>query len=354
MKKVYLLFLVCTLFLIGFRFGTVNLCRDAVRELKRKTTLESIQPLPPTAPVWINLVQNPLIGEQPAGPLRWPSDPFVLKEGDRFRMWFGAHNPEENVTRIGYAESEDGVHWILNNEPVVPLGTSTAFDSKDVETPTIVRDGNTYHLWYSGARHDRGYQIGHAVSDDGIEWTKEPEHPVLYASDNPYAWTGLGVLEPTVILESSTFKMWFVGLGLDPVDSTTIHVHLGYATSSDGQIWDLHEDNPLLKLASYKEGDLINSAFFVLRNGDYYQLFYLGGGTKVPDIYGTSRDGLSWSVSFTEVLPVGSADSWNSWVVGAPTILLDSVDGYTMWYSGGRLDSNFGMHFGIGGAKAAR
>lgn len=73
--------------------------------------------------------------------------PFVLKEEGRYKMWF-AHKGE--AYRLGYAESEDGVHWrrddsLANLEP-----SPSGWDSAMVEYAAVTRHEGRYFMFYNG------------------------------------------------------------------------------------------------------------------------------------------------------------------------------------------------------------
>jgi len=71
------------------------------------------------------------------------------------------------------------------------------------------------------------------ISESGSKWIKYEDNPVLYPTED---WEKDSVLEPTVLYEDRIFKMWYTG-GVCAV---------GYATSTDGIIWDKYKNNPTL------------------------------------------------------------------------------------------------------------
>ena len=79
--------------------------------------------------------------------------PFVWKENDLYRMLVRAVNPSEDptqkVARIFYGESTDGIHFKMDDGPVLAPGTSPI--SKDgVEDPTVVVTDDGYLVYYTG------------------------------------------------------------------------------------------------------------------------------------------------------------------------------------------------------------
>ena len=83
-------------------------------------------------------------------------------DSTRYRMFYDggyAVNP-----RIGYATSPDGIHWKrYRGNPVVDWGPPGAWDSQALLNASIVYDGRSYGMWYTG--HGGGHSgIGYATS----------------------------------------------------------------------------------------------------------------------------------------------------------------------------------------------
>lgn len=60
--------------------------------------------------------------------------------------------PSEKVARIHYGVSADGLHFTLEEQPVISPGPDVpdAYDSGGCEDPTIARERGTYYVYYSG------------------------------------------------------------------------------------------------------------------------------------------------------------------------------------------------------------
>jgi len=310
---------------------------------------------------WTKHPENPVIPETPVGNWdHWKSDPFVLKEGDLYRMWY-ATNAEGSKTQIGYAESMDGIAWVHHPEPVLLLGIDGEWDDEDVETPTVVKHEDLYHLWYSGrgepegtnpiGRPDAAYRIGHAVSNDGINWNKDLENPVVDVGPPNIGWDWLAAAEPSVIVNDGLFEMWYTGATIK-LRSGKFFLQIGRATSLDGTTWEKSDTNPVLRL-SLKNGITTPS---VLYNEPDYELWFtlydeatgIPGG---PIGYATSLDGISWRISPRIALSKGKFRAWDRRGIFGPTVLLDG-DTYKMWYSGVRIDRR-GIHLAIGYATGS-
>jgi hypothetical protein len=90
--------------------------------------------------------------------------PCVIKEDSIYRMWFLG---ESNIgkERIGYAYSIDGIHWRqYDGNPIIMEGGSGAFDENDAADPMVLKDGNTYKMWYRGDNGSDVTSFGYATS----------------------------------------------------------------------------------------------------------------------------------------------------------------------------------------------
>lgn len=231
--------------------------------------------------IWEKHLDNPLLAEDPDPSTIWDtyiSDPFVMLDTDepdpvsRYKMWFGANDGQypDDYTQIGYATSPDGINWVRYPVPVLSVGPDSAWDSRQLETPFLLRLDDIFHMWYCAVGEDDGdeipeegelYQIGYAYSPDGINWVKYDDPTttsVLYAESDPVInpgdwtineWDGFFAGEPSVIFRQNAYEMWYVGtsyLEWPPDPLGKVQVQIGYATAVDCVHWIKWPDNPVL------------------------------------------------------------------------------------------------------------
>lgn len=150
----------------------------------------------------------------------------VIKEGDEYKAWHSATS-DWNIagTKLYYSTSQDGIHYsghgmVLDNEPY------PEYDSRNINYPWIVFDGNTYHLYYGAypghqsGSPDRSYHwtIAYATSSDGIHWEK---HGVVVDPG----------MSPAVVYDGTKFEMLYNVQNGD-------EVVVKYAVSYDGLNWE--------------------------------------------------------------------------------------------------------------------
>lgn len=166
------------------------------------------------------------------------ADPMVLKEGNTYKMWYSAVGdiPEKKSWGfwVGYATSDDGVLWKRSVKPVLPIGESGTFESRAVGQPTVLFNGSEYEMWYAGwSSIEAGWEseIGHAVSPDGIQWTKSPGNPII-EKGKPEDWDGSQTVAPTALLEGDEYKVWYTGHRFIYAgeELTGMKIGIGYAT----------------------------------------------------------------------------------------------------------------------------
>jgi predicted GH43/DUF377 family glycosyl hydrolase len=155
----------------------------------------------------------------------------IKNETDDFEMWYTGNDGTNN--RIGHASSSDGISWTKTSasNPVLNLANGGTWDDSEVRNPCVIKEGvSAYRIWYSGTNASNTDKIGRATSSDGLTWTKNVG-PVFSESGQAGDFDENAVFAPCVILDGSTYKMWYTGEAGASVRK------LGYATSNDGITW---------------------------------------------------------------------------------------------------------------------
>jgi len=116
-----------------------------------------------------------------------------------------------NVEATALAYSLDGRHWKrYGDEPVLISGPDDAWDAGYTYAWTVLQKGNRYQLWYSGGADAAHEGLGYARSPNGIDWTRDPDNPIFHVADG-VAWRTIRCYTPCVIKDGNTYKMWFSG-----------------------------------------------------------------------------------------------------------------------------------------------
>ena len=119
---------------------------------------------------WHRVSDSPVISPRGDG---WESagtfNPSVVLRDGKIIMLYRAQD-KGGTSRLGYAESADGVHFTRRSEPVFSPEKDYEKDG-GVEDPRLVQFGDTYYLTYTGY-NKKDAQLCLATSKDLIHWER--------------------------------------------------------------------------------------------------------------------------------------------------------------------------------------
>ena len=295
----------------------------------------------------------------PFNPSGIVSDPSVLFEDGRYRMWFTsvdwtngtAFTATDRAMGSAYAESDDGTVWddstLRPADPAHKIALVLqpgAWDANGVETPTVAPTGPQQLVsYYTGDRPDGTYAIGRASSSDGTTWTRE-ESPLLEPEsdweqpvclDPPGCTQNVGgLLEPSFVFDASsgTYHVWYAGFGMH---GAALSMSIGHAWSANGGAWQ-RAPQPVFEPGPAGAWDeiLVSHTNVVPDPAGGYHLFYLGVSQAQqaqcsaqgscpfyePGSIGHafSSDGTTWTRDAAPVL-VPDATAGDGFMVGGPS-----------------------------------
>jgi predicted GH43/DUF377 family glycosyl hydrolase len=163
-------------------------------------------------------------------------NPAVIKKDGRFVMLYRAQD-KSGTSRLGYAESKDGIHFNRRSEPVL---TPEADYEKDggVEDPRLVKIGSTYYLTYT-AYNKKEAQLCLATSKDLIHWQRQGVIMPAYKGRWNVGWTKSGA----ILTEKVNGRYWMYYMA-DPAKDVN---EMGVAFSTDLIHWTEALDQPVLR-----------------------------------------------------------------------------------------------------------
>ncbi len=116
------------------------------------------------------------LGAAGAPDAKGASHPSVLAASGSLTLWYEAFDGQ--VSRIGRAVSQDGLHWTKAGLALDP-GGSGAPDELGMARPVVFARGGRLELWYEGrGRAFPAFRILRAVSPDGRAWSRAGEVPL--------------------------------------------------------------------------------------------------------------------------------------------------------------------------------
>ena len=277
-----------------------------------------------------------------------PSSPFIIRQGDRLRMFFHGEqffDDRNKLRRIGVAEAsvDDPLTWKrVSAEPLIDLGAPGAIDSQWVAYPWIVPISDTHwHLYYAAwdgafletASWQKRFTTCLAESDDaGATWHRGGQ-PLLELG-RPYACDEHGTGSCAVIGVGAEYWMFYTALSKPNADWGRVSTAL--AVSKDGgHTFTPHEAGALInvppRIGHYAS---TSSKPYVERCGEGFDMWYSCAvdGQSYRIHYARSEDGLHYHWQPDPILDV-SPEGWDSEVTCYP-FLLRLQERTLMFYSG--------------------
>jgi beta-1,2-mannosidase len=140
------------------------------------------------------------------------------------------------TSRIGYAESTDGLHFTRRAEPV--LSPEADYEKNGgVEDPRLQKFGDTYYLTYTGYNKIDA-QLCLATSRDLIHWRRRGVIVPANRGNWNVKWTKSGAIVPQKI--ANKYWMYWLGTAADGTDQ------MGLSSSPDLLHWSEETQSPVL------------------------------------------------------------------------------------------------------------
>jgi beta-1,2-mannosidase len=199
-----------------------------------------------TAPFgkWTRLSHDPIVSPQGNGfESAGTFNPAVVKKDGKFVMLYRAQD-QKGTSTLGYATSDDGVHFTRRSAPVMVAETSYE-KGGGVEDPRLVKVGNTYYLTYTGYNNVDGVgpnrkdaQLCLATSANLVDWKRQGVILPAYKGKWNVGWTKSGA----IVTQKINGKYWMYYLG----DARGHSGQMGVAYSYDLVHWTDALDHPVL------------------------------------------------------------------------------------------------------------
>ena len=110
-------------------------------------------------------------------------DADVIVDGDRLLLYWATRDPAFKVQMLGVSaaplDSDFGRdQWTqLCDAPI--LAPELPWERKCIEAPALCRHDGRLFMFYGGGYNNEPQQIGCAVSEDGVRWTRLSDEPFL-------------------------------------------------------------------------------------------------------------------------------------------------------------------------------
>ena len=192
-------------------------------------------------------------------------------------MWYtGYDGTPTGVRQLGYATSDDGVHWQrYEGNPLLP--------GHWVEDMMVVKRDGTYYMFAEGER-DRAQLL---TSTDRVHWEPQGALDIRYHDGQPLSPGPFGT--PTVWFEDGVWYLFY-----ERMDQG-----VWLATSRDLKVWTNVQDMPVLVPGPEAyDRQMIALNQIIRHHGRYYAYYHGSGGPAGKRIWNTavaeSTDLLHW------------------------------------------------------------
>ena len=183
--------------------------------------------------------QTPLLGPQSSWSELALFNPTAIRAGSKVVLLFRAQD-RQHTSRIGYAESNDGLHFTVRPDPVL-VPEAPYEKNGGVEDPRVVEINGLYYLTYTGY-DTHAAQLCLATSKDLLHWERKGVIMPAYRGTWNTQWTKSGAIIP----EKVNGKWWMYYLGTRTDADGKARDYMGLAASDDLLHWRDATDKPVL------------------------------------------------------------------------------------------------------------
>lgn len=229
---------------------------------------------------WSRHSGNPILETSSSG---WRSANLykssIVYDGGVFYQFLNAKDGSDGKERIGYATTTNLTgdwSWATDDNPVLDVGSSGAWDDSFVGDPYILRYDDQWVMHYWG---NPGKKCGLAIaapSDFPATWTKHPQNPLLEPAMEP----GIGdkAIKPVVVAKNGDLFNFY--MSRDPASSLQ-GIHLARTSQTEHtmvQGIDDQSSRTAISSTSYSTvdgGKLLFPARVAKDNGDLSDLYFV-------------------------------------------------------------------------------
>ena len=185
---------------------------------------------------WKRVATEPILA--PSGN-SWESagtfNPAVTRHGNKIVMLYRAQDAN-GTSRLGYASSDDGLHFSRRAEPV--LSPEMPYEENGgVEDPRLIKIGRTFYVTYTGY-NKKDAQLCLATSRDLLHWERQGILLPAYQGNWNKRWTKSGAIVSKKI--HGKYWMYWLGTSSEGVDE------MGLSYSKDLLHWTEATKAPVL------------------------------------------------------------------------------------------------------------
>ena len=145
-----------------------------------------------------------------------PIPNIYFLENNIFKCWYAVINEWKIINYvpypvydIWYTESSDGINFPLKDSK---LCITTCGDEYRIGRPKVYKKKNGYEMYYTRDLVTKEYIAGYAVSEDGINWTRNDDDFPLLKSDT--GWDSEMACYPVIYRNGNKKYIFYNGNGM--------------------------------------------------------------------------------------------------------------------------------------------
>lgn len=140
---------------------------------------------------------------------------LLMPDQGKAYLYFASRDKQMVEQKVGVAAADlkssfGAGEWkdISIDAPV--LAPTLPWEETCIEAPTVVKHGSHYYMFYAGAYNNQPQQIGVAISDDGIHYSRLSDNPFL-ANGAPGTWNSSESGHPGVLEDGDQTYLFYQG-----------------------------------------------------------------------------------------------------------------------------------------------
>lgn len=248
------------------------------------------------------------------------------------------------------AQEKDFPSWAIGgferyeNNPVISPNGGNSWDSENTYNPSVIKRDDKFYMLYRGEDSNKELfryfrsQIGLATSDDGLNWKRYENNPVIKADQN-YELPG-GCEDPRLTELNGVYYAYYTAYNADAKD---IQVQLCVATSTDLINWEKH--GPIYRGNMKNAALVMDSKNNPVKINDKYMMY--AGGSGRPHV-AFSDDLINWDFKPLDLSALPK--EFNPWEFCVGLAQYQS-NGNILVFIGGRINGDIepnNWHYALG------
>jgi predicted GH43/DUF377 family glycosyl hydrolase len=220
----------------------------------------------------------------------------IIKDHDTYYLYYHAVG-EEGSYQLGVATADHplGPWKKYENNPILETGPKGSWDEKHVACAYIVKEhADQYYMWYSAKGSGRDDELGRNVWEIGLATASNPLGPWKKYEKNPVLWD-FGYVGGVVKHRNGKYYLYTAHV-IGSVGPDYSPMALAIADKPEGP-YIRHEGNPVLKegpWGSWDDGGYSEAEVYY--HDGIFHMFY--GGTKLHPTRILSRESIGYAYSF--------------------------------------------------------